>query len=331
MRTLLPLVSLGLLLFGCTAVPLPRPEQSTPEQHLRCPGPIANSAITVACADELPQPDSAAVARLQRLLLRLQPREGGFEGGFRASFVIDTSGRIIDNSLQVEETTSDRAAQRYADELTRRLNFRPAKLQGQPVAVFFSQEVLYQRPDFRWSDTLAPPLLPTVRYVHSPRGGQLAFHWRPVAAEPLRNPGAEIIRQSQLSAAEEVLRRLPQADSLAYVCVSLPNSPEGLSPTDLRYLLVRRPRVVRPGDCPPTYGGMIQVLDSLGQPRTRPPGAGSDPYHVRVTRVIPWAVDWTVVWVSKQRTSRGQEYRCEVHRVAGVWRSDCISQRRWIS
>ena len=332
MRTLLPLFSLGLLLLSCTTVPLPRPEQSTPEQHLRCPSPGASPSVTpVACADELPQPDSAAVSRLRRLLLRLHSQEGGFEGSFRASFVIDTSGKVIHNSVRVLEATSDRVAQRYANDLTRMLLFSPARLRGHPVAVSFTLEVQYQHPPYRWSDTLAPPLAPTVQITRGPWGGQLAFLWRAVATEPLRNPDESTIHQAQVSAIEEVLRRLPEADSLAYACVSLPSLPDGLSSTDLQHLIARRPRVVRPSDCPPTYGGMIQMVDSLGRPRVRPPGAGPDPYHIRVTRIIPWSEDWTVVWISEWKGSSGQEYRCAVYRGSDRRRSEFASWGRWIS
>jgi hypothetical protein len=331
MRTLLPLLSSGLLL-GCTALPTPLPQEPARGQHPRCPGVTTDQgAIPVACAEEPPLPDTAAVSRLQRYLLLLHPEEVAFEGRFRAAFVIDTSGRVIGDSVQIPEATPDRFAQRYAEDFMRAFRFRPARLGRHPVAVRFTQEVQYQRPGFRLLDTLAPPLERSVQFVHEHWGARLALRWLPVAAEPLRDPDAEIIHQAQLSAVEEILRRLPDSDSLAYACVSLSISPDGLSPADQRRLEARRPRVVRGRDCPPTYGGMLQVLDSLGNPRVRPPAAGPDPYHVRVTRVTPWSSDWAVVRVSEGKASSGEEHRCEVRRVSGAWRSECTSYGRWIS
>ncbi|HVG44122.1 MAG TPA: energy transducer TonB [Longimicrobium sp.] len=123
--------------------PDPTPQPPTPD-----PGPPLPDSrpevIDAESADVLPQLVSPREA--QRALERAYPsilRDAGVTGHTTVLLVIDKNGQVQPGSVTVQETTHDQfrdAAVRAAE----RFRFRPARLNGQPVAVSISIPIEWQ-------------------------------------------------------------------------------------------------------------------------------------------------------------------------------------------
>jgi len=123
--------------------PDPTPQPPAPD-----PGPplsdFRDGVIDAGSADVLPQLVNPREA--QRALERAYPsilRDAGVTGHTTVLLVIDKNGQVLPGSVTVQETTHDQfrdAAVRAAE----RFRFRPARLNGQPVAVSISLPIEWQ-------------------------------------------------------------------------------------------------------------------------------------------------------------------------------------------
>jgi hypothetical protein len=299
------------------------------QERAACPSSGESSdALPLACVERAPQLDSAAVVpRVERWIARLAP-PAGVSGRIRVGFEIDAYGRPVRESVRVLETTPDRLAQLYAERFARDLRFAPALRGGRPVRVGYEMELVYDHPGRDRRDAALPPVRLAVEQAQTPGGGRLALFWKPVADAPLPELPTEVSRTHQLRAISGAFGRLVW-DSLAVACVSLLDNGQRGVPTaaELEQLRAVRARVAAPGECPETYGGMLQVPG-----RVRPPDAGPDPVIMRVTHVVPWAADWVVVWIQTYHSSAGETFRCTLHRpLGGEWLVTCESTERSLS
>ena len=124
------------------------PPDPTPQPPAPDPGPpqpdFRPDVIDAGSADVLPQLVSPREA--QRALERAYPsilRDAGVTGHTTVLLVIDKNGQVQPGSVTVQETTHDQfreAAVRAAE----RFRFRPARLNGQPVAVSISIPIEWQ-------------------------------------------------------------------------------------------------------------------------------------------------------------------------------------------
>ena len=120
---------------------------ATPTPPAPDPAPLPdyrNDVIDAGSADVLPQLVNPRDA--QRALERAYPsilRDAGVTGHTTVLLVIDKNGQVQPGSVTVQETTHDQfreAAIRAAE----RFRFRPARLNGQPVAVSISIPIEWQ-------------------------------------------------------------------------------------------------------------------------------------------------------------------------------------------
>ena len=106
------------------------------------PGPLKDwrmdGVIDVRDAEQLPQLANPRDA--QRMLERVYPsmlRDAGVTGHTTVLLVIDKDGTVQPGSVTVQESTHD-AFREAAVRAAERFRFRPARLNGQPVAVIIS-------------------------------------------------------------------------------------------------------------------------------------------------------------------------------------------------
>ena len=120
---------------------------ATPTPPAPDPAPLPdyrNDVIDAGSADVLPQ--LASPREAQRALERAYPsilRDAGVTGHTTVLLVIDKNGQVQPGSVTVQETTHDQfreAAIRAAE----RFRFRPARLNGQPVAVSITIPIEWQ-------------------------------------------------------------------------------------------------------------------------------------------------------------------------------------------
>jgi protein TonB len=85
--------------------------------------------------DERPERLSGPAARYPEML-----RQAGIEGQVMLEFVIDTSGRVEEESIKVLQSTN-RAFDGPARDVIRRSLYRPGRVRGQAVRVLVSQQI----------------------------------------------------------------------------------------------------------------------------------------------------------------------------------------------
>jgi protein TonB len=121
--------------------------EPTPQQPVVPDPPLPDfrtEHIPAENADVLPQLVSPREA--QRMLERVYPhilRDAGVAGRTTVLLVIDKDGQVEPGSITVQETTHD-AFREAAVRAAQRFRFRPARLNGQPVAVSISIPIEWQ-------------------------------------------------------------------------------------------------------------------------------------------------------------------------------------------
>jgi protein TonB len=119
----------------------------TPQQPVVPDPPLPDfrpEHIPAESADVLPQLLSPREA--QRMLERVYPhilRDAGVAGRTTVQLVIDKNGQVEPGSITVQETTHD-AFRDAAVRAAQRFRFRPARLNGQPVAVSITIPIEWQ-------------------------------------------------------------------------------------------------------------------------------------------------------------------------------------------
>jgi protein TonB len=121
--------------------------EPTPQQPVVPDPPLPDfrtEHIPAESADVLPQLLSPREA--QRMLERVYPhilRDAGVAGRTTVQLVIDKNGQVEPGSITVQETTHD-AFRDAAVRAAQRFRFRPARLNGQPVAVSITIPIEWQ-------------------------------------------------------------------------------------------------------------------------------------------------------------------------------------------
>lgn len=99
-------------------------------------GPVdLSQTFSEAVVDERPERLSGPVPRYPEML-----RQAGIEGVVLLEFVIDTSGRVEEESINVLQSTN-RAFEGPARDVVRRSLYRPGRVRGQAVRVLVQQQI----------------------------------------------------------------------------------------------------------------------------------------------------------------------------------------------
>lgn len=101
-------------------------------------GPVdLTQTFLEAAVDEPPERISGPAPRYPEML-----RQAGVEGSVILSFVIDTTGRVEPNSIEVIQSTN-RAFEGPAREVIVRSRYRPGRVRGTPVRVLVQQSISF--------------------------------------------------------------------------------------------------------------------------------------------------------------------------------------------
>ena len=99
-------------------------------------GPVdLTQTFMESAVDERPERLSGPLPRYPEML-----RQAGIEGFVLMEFIIDTTGRVEDGSLNVLQSTN-RAFEGPARDVIRRSLYRPGRVRGQAVRVLVSQQI----------------------------------------------------------------------------------------------------------------------------------------------------------------------------------------------
>ena len=273
----------------------------------RCPV----TADTVALLCELDVwPDSGTIRRAPRYPEIL--RQAGVEGRVQASYIVDTTGRVVHASFKASTSTHDLFAQAVRQAVADH-RFGTLRRAGLAVAVRVEEVITFVIPDV---DTL--PVVPPISSVDT-AGRFLTIVTAPGRLSPsvpfdsVNAPRLTVDDETKIYVAvvDELFRQRDDKPPPSAYCVHV----GGTSPNAEFVKRWQRPgrRVVPSANCPPTYASMIARAND-----GRPTG-WIDPVGIGVGRPRGWAKDMAVLEASVGQGTSTRYYRCEVSRRATGW------------
>ena len=237
--------------------------------------------------------------------------QAAVSGAVRASFVVDTSGRVAPASVSVIDSAHP-AFTVATKEAVRTWRFDPAMRDGRAVPVRWEQIVAFSVP----RDSDLPFIEPAVLTRDTAPDGVP----RMVVGIREREPAAILLftNRALLDAQRAALAALapqPILDSLGRprvtVCLTINRGGAEFAADSATLAALEAPgrRAVIPRDCPATY---VMLMYNT---TPRPPGY-IDPYVMDVTRVFAWSADVLVLQIDVTHETATDSYRCWVTRGA---------------